>query len=51
MLAQELSERDHANRRAISAEFLEQVPAAPVLLSGDEADCHISGAFKKIVLM
>jgi len=25
MLAQELSERDHANRRAISAEILEQV--------------------------
>jgi len=25
MLAQELSERDHANRRAVSAEILEQV--------------------------
>jgi hypothetical protein len=32
MLAQELSERDHANCRAISAEILEQVPAAAVLL-------------------
>jgi phosphotransacetylase len=49
MLAQELSERDHANRRAISAEFLEQVPAAAVLLSSDEADVHISGAVKKSV--
>jgi hypothetical protein len=37
-------ERDHANRRAISAEILEQVPAAAVLLSSDEAHFHISGA-------
>jgi len=50
MLAQELSERDHANRRAISAEILEQVPAAAVLLSSDEDHCHISGAFIKAVL-
>ena len=50
MLAQELSERDHVNSRAISAEILEQVPAAAVLLSGDKAHCHISGAFKKAVL-
>jgi hypothetical protein len=47
MLAQELSERDHANRRAISAEILEQVPAAAVYLSGDEAHFHISGAVNK----
>ena len=47
MLAQELSERDHANRRAISAEILEQVPAAAVLLSSDEAHSHISGAVNK----
>jgi len=46
MLAQELSERDHANRRAISAEILEQVPAAAVL-SSDEAHFHISGVVKK----
>ena len=46
MLAQELSERDHANRRAISAEILEQVPAAAVL-SSDEAHFHISGAVNK----
>jgi hypothetical protein len=49
MLAQELSERDHASRRAISAEILEQVPAAAVLLSSDEAHFHISGAIKKAV--
>jgi len=47
MLAQDLSERDHANRRAVSAEIPEQVPAAAVLLSGDEAHCHISGIVKK----
>jgi hypothetical protein len=47
MLAQELSDRDHANRRAISAEILEQGPAAAVLLSSDEAHFHISGAVKK----
>jgi hypothetical protein len=47
MLAQELSERDHANRRAISAEILEQVPTAAVLLSGDEAHFHISGVINK----
>ena len=46
MMGQELSERD-ANRRAISAEILEQVPAAAVLLSCDEAHFHISGAVKK----
>ena len=46
MMGQELSERD-ANRRAISAEILEQVPAAAVLLSSDEAHFHISGAVKK----
>jgi len=46
LLAQELSERDHANCRAISAEILEQVPAAAVL-SGDEAHFHISGAVNK----
>jgi hypothetical protein len=44
MLAQELSERDCANRRAISAEILEQVSAAAVLLNSDEAHFHISGA-------
>ena len=47
MLAQKLSERDHANRRAISAEILEQVPAAAVLLSSDEARFHLSGAVKQ----
>ena len=47
MLAQELSEIDHASRRAISAEILEQVAAAAVLLSGDEAHFHISGAVNK----
>ena len=47
MLAQELSERDHANRRAISAEILERVPASAVLLSSDEAHFHLSGAVKK----
>jgi hypothetical protein len=47
MLAQELSERDDANRRAISAEILEQVSAAFVLLSSDEAHFHISGAVNK----
>ena len=47
MLAQELSERDHANRRAISTEILEQVPAAALLLSSDEAHFHISGAVNK----
>jgi hypothetical protein len=44
MLAQELSER--ANRRAISAEIVERVPAAAVL-SSDEAYFHISGAVNK----
>ena len=34
MLAQELSERDHANRRAISAEILEQVSPCEFFLSG-----------------
>jgi hypothetical protein len=33
MLAEELSERDNAYRRAISREILEQVPTAAVLLS------------------
>jgi hypothetical protein len=47
MLAEELSERDHANRRAISAEILEHVPAAAVFLSSDEAHFHISGAVNK----
>ena len=47
MLAQELSERDYANRRAVSAEILEQVPATAVLLSSDEAHFHISGAVNK----
>jgi hypothetical protein len=47
MLAHELSERDHANHRAISVEILEQVPAAAVLLSSDEARFHISGAVNK----
>jgi hypothetical protein len=47
MLGQELSERDHANRRAIIAEILEQVPAAAVLLSSDEAHFHISRAVNK----
>jgi hypothetical protein len=47
MLAQESSERDHANRRAISADFLEWVPAAAVLLSSNEAHFHISGAVNK----
>jgi hypothetical protein len=47
MLAQELSERDHANRKAISAEILEQVPVAVVCLSGDKAHFHISGAVNK----
>ena len=47
MLAQELSERDHANRTAISAEILEQVPAAAILLSSDEAHFDIGGAVNK----
>jgi phosphotransacetylase len=47
MLAQELSERDQANRRAVSAKILEQVPAAAVLLSSDEAHFHLSGAVKQ----
>jgi len=47
MLAQELIERDQANRRAISAEILEQVPTAAVLLSSDEAHFHTSGAVNK----
>ena len=47
MLAQELSERDRANRRAISAEILEQIPAAAVVLSNDEAHFHFSGAVNK----
>ena len=47
MLAQEISERDHANCRAISAEILEQVPAAAVLLNSDEAHFHLSGAVNK----
>jgi len=47
MLAQELSERDHASHRAISAEILEQIPAAAVLLSSDEAHFHLSGAVNK----
>jgi hypothetical protein len=47
MLPQELNERDHANRRAISAEILEQVRAAAVLLSSDEEHFRISGAVKK----
>ena len=47
MLAQELSERDHANHRAVSAEILEQVPAGAVLLSSDEAQFHLSGAINK----
>jgi hypothetical protein len=47
MLAQELSEIDHANCRAISAEILEQISAAAVLLHSDEAHFHISGAVNK----
>ena len=47
MLAQELNERDHANRRAISAEILKQVSAAAVILSSDETHFRISGAVKK----
>jgi hypothetical protein len=47
MLAQELIERDQANRRAISAEILEQVPTAAVLLSSDEVHFHTSGAVNK----
>jgi hypothetical protein len=47
MLAEELSERDHTNRKTISAEILEQVPAAAVLLSSDEAYFHISGTVNK----
>ena len=50
MLAQESSERDHANRTAISTEILEKVPAAAVLLSSDVAHFHISGAIKKVFL-
>jgi len=34
MLAQELSERDHANHRAISAEILEQVSPCDFFLRG-----------------
>jgi len=34
MFAQELSERDHANRRAISAEILEQVSPCDFFLWG-----------------
>ena len=34
MLAQELSETDHANRRAISAEILEQVSPCEFFLCG-----------------
>jgi hypothetical protein len=47
MYAQELSKRDHANCRAISAENLEQVPTAAIILSSDEAHSHISGATNK----
>jgi hypothetical protein len=47
MLTQELIERNYANCRAISAEILEQVPAAAVLLSSDEAHFHYSGAVNK----
>ena len=47
MQAQELSERDHANCRAISAEILEQIPAAAVLLSSDEAHFHLRRAVNK----
>jgi hypothetical protein len=47
MQAQELSERDHANCRAISAEILEQTAAAAVLLSSDEAHFHLSGDVNK----
>ena len=47
MLAQELSERDHANRRAISAEILEKIPAAAVVLGSNEAHFHLSGAVDK----
>jgi hypothetical protein len=47
MLAQELSERDQANRRAVSAEIVEQVSAAAVLLCSDEAHFHLSGAVNK----
>ena len=47
MLAQELSESDHANHGAISVEILEQIPAAAVLLSSDEAHFHVSGAINK----
>lgn len=45
MLAQKLTEGDHANRRALSAQILQQVPAAAVLLSTGEAD--INGAVNK----
>ena len=47
MLGQELSERDRAKRRAVSAENLEQIPAAAVLLSNDEAHFHLRGAVNK----
>jgi hypothetical protein len=48
MLAQELNERDHVNRRAISVEILKRVPAEAVLLSSDEVHFPNSGAVNKL---
>lgn len=47
MLAQELSVQDYASRRALCEQLLEQVPAASVLLSSDEAHFHLTGAVNK----
>lgn len=47
MLAQELTERDHAKRRALSVKILEQVPAAAVFLSTNYAHLHINGDINK----
>ena len=44
MLAQELSDRDNANRRAISAEILEHVHTSAVVLRSDDAHFHLSGS-------
>ena len=41
----------NAKRRTISAEILEQVPVAAVLLSSNEANFHISEAVKKLLFM
>ncbi|GBO06754.1 hypothetical protein AVEN_202695-1 [Araneus ventricosus] len=47
MVVQEIKDRVWANRRASSEAILQNVPRDVILLSGDEADFHLSGCVNK----